>query len=123
MENKEMILFKTKDGHTIIDVNLTENTVWLNQKQMADLFDRDYKTVSKHINNIFKEGELDKSSTVAKFETAQIEGEREIKRDIEHYNLDVFCILNTHQKRCILTDVLRAIPLQMDKETYQVRNT
>lgn len=89
MENKEMILFKTKDGHTIIDVNLTENTVWLNQKQMADLFDRDYKTVSKHINNIFKEGELDKSSTVAKFETAQIEGEREIKRDIEHYNLDV----------------------------------
>ncbi len=89
MENKEMILFKTEDGHTIIDVNLTENTVWLNQKQMADLFDRDYKTVSKHINNIFKEGELDKSSTVAKFETAQIEGEREIKRDIEHYNLDV----------------------------------
>ena len=89
MGNQELILFKTEDGHITIDVNLTENTVWLNQKQMADLFDRDYKTVSKHINNIFKEGELDKSSTVAKFETAQIEGEREIKRDIEYYNLDV----------------------------------
>ena len=89
MENKELIMFKTKDGKLSIDVNLNEETVWLNQKQMGDLFDRDYKTISKHINNIFKEEELNKNSTVAKFETVQIEGEREVKRDVEYYNLDV----------------------------------
>ena len=89
MENKELIMFKTKDGKLSIDVNLNEETVWLNQKQMGDLFDRDYKTISKHINNIFKEEELTKNSTVAKFETVQIEGEREVKRDVEYYNLDV----------------------------------
>ncbi len=89
MENKELIVFKTKDGKLSIDVNLNEETVWLSQKQMGDLFDRDYKTISKHINNIFKEEELNKNSTVAKFETVQIEGEREVKRDVEYYNLDV----------------------------------
>ena len=89
MENKELIMFKTKDGKLSIDVNLNEETVWLSQKQMGDLFDRDYKTISKHINNIFKEEELTKDSTVAKFETVQIEGEREVKRDVEYYNLDV----------------------------------
>ena len=89
MENKELIMFRTEDGKLSIDVNLNEETVWLNQKQMGDLFDRDYKTISKHINNIFKEEELNKNSTVAKFETVQIEGEREVKRDVEYYNLDV----------------------------------
>ena len=82
MENKVLIVFKTKDGKLSIDVNLNEETVWLSQKQMGDLFDRDYKTISKHINNIFKEEELNKNSTVAKFETVQIEGEREVKREL-----------------------------------------
>lgn len=69
MDNQELIIFKTQDGKLSIDVNLNEETVWLNQKQMGDLFERDYKTISKHINNIFKEEELNKNSTVANFET------------------------------------------------------
>ncbi|MGB5687519.1 MAG: hydroxyacid dehydrogenase, partial [Candidatus Electrothrix sp.] len=54
----ELILYQTDDGQTGLDVQLIDETVWLTQKQMGELFDRDYKTISKHINNIFKEGEL-----------------------------------------------------------------
>jgi hypothetical protein len=86
MENKELIMFKTKDGKLSIDVNLNEETVWLSQKQMGDLFDRDYKTISKHINNIFKEEELTKNSVVAKFETTATDGKT---YNVEYYNLDV----------------------------------
>jgi hypothetical protein len=86
MENKELIMFKTKDGKLSIDVNLNEETVWLNQKQMGDLFDRDYKTISKHINNIFNEGELEKNSVVANFEITATDGKN---YKVEFYNLDV----------------------------------
>lgn len=89
MENKEIIMYESKDGKLNIDVNLKDETVWLTQKQMGILFDRDYKTISKHIINIFNEGELERNSTVANFAIVQNEGEREVIRDIEHYNLDV----------------------------------
>ena len=69
-----------------IDVNLNEDTVWLNQKQMGELFDRDYKTISKHINNIFNEGELEKNSVVANFEITATDGKN---YKVEFYNLDV----------------------------------
>ena len=73
-----------------LEVNLENETVWLNRNQMSELFDRDVKTIGKHINNALKE-ELsgDNSSTVAKFATVQIEGGREVERNIEYYNLDV----------------------------------
>ena len=89
MENKEIIMYESKDGKLNIDVNLKDETVWLTQKQMGILFDRDYKTISKHIINIFNEGELERNLTVANFAIVQNEGEREVIRDIEHYNLDV----------------------------------
>jgi prophage maintenance system killer protein len=89
LENKEIIMYESKDGKLNIDVNLKDETVWLTQKQMGILFDRDYKTISKHIINIFNEGELERNSTVANFAIVQNEGEREVIRDIEHYNLDV----------------------------------
>jgi len=72
-----------------IEVRFDEDTVWLNRQQIASLFGRDIKTVGKHINNAFSEGELDKDATVAKFATVQKEGGRNIKRSIEFYNLDV----------------------------------
>lgn len=65
------------------------DTVWLNRNQLAMLFDRDIKTIGKHINNVFLEGELSKKSVVAKFATVQIESSRKIKREIEHDKLDV----------------------------------
>jgi len=81
----EIVLFENQDVK--LEVNMKDETVWLNADQMAKLFDRDYKTIRKHINNVLNE-ELD-NSTVAKFATVQKEGNRDITRDIEYYNLDM----------------------------------
>ena len=72
-----------------LSVNIENETVWLNRNQMSELFDRDVKTIGKHINNALKEELSDDNSTVAKFATVQIEGEREVERNIEYYSLDV----------------------------------
>ena len=71
-----------------LEVIIDGETVWLNRQQMAQLFDRDVKTIGKHVNNALSE-ELRDLSTVAKFATVQIEGNRLVERDIEHYNLDM----------------------------------
>ena len=83
----EIIIFENQNVK--LEVNMKDETVWLNRQQMADLFDRDIKTIGKHINNALREELLDDSSTVAKFATVQKEGNREITRSIEYYNLDV----------------------------------
>ena len=88
MEEKknEIILFENQGVK--LEVNLKDETVWLNREQLAKLFDRDIKTIGKHINNALKE-ELKDIPTVAKFATVQKEGEREVNRKIEYYNLDM----------------------------------
>ena len=85
----EMIIYQTEDGLTKIDVNMQDETVWLSLEQMSDLFQRDKSTISRHIKNIFDEGELVRPSTVAKFATVKNEGNRQVERAIEYYNLDV----------------------------------
>jgi hypothetical protein len=85
----EILLYQNPDGNIKIDVRLENETVWLTQAQMASLFGKDKRTVSEHIGNVFKEGELDKSSTVRKFRTVQTEGTQEVERELEYYNLDV----------------------------------
>lgn len=85
----EMLIYQTEDGLTKIDVNMQDETVWLSLEQMSDLFQRDKSTISRHIKNIFDEGELVRASTVAKFATVQNEGNRQVERAIEYYNLDV----------------------------------
>ena len=85
----EIVLYSPNELAEHIEVRFDEDTVWLNRQQIASLFGRDIKTVGKHINNAFSEGELDKDATVAKFATVQKEGGRNIKRSIEFYNLDV----------------------------------
>ena len=85
----EIIIYQTNDNQTHIEVNFDGDTVWLNRQQLAQLFDRDIKTIGKHINNVFTDNELDKHSTVAKFATVQQEGSRLIERSIDFYNLDV----------------------------------
>ena len=87
--NQDIIIYQNKEGNIKLDVHLQNETVWINRQQRATLFNRDVKTIGKHINNIFEEGELDKNSTVAKFATVQIEGERKVERLVEYYNLDV----------------------------------
>jgi len=86
-----LVLFETQDETVKLDVSLIGGTVWLTRNQMAELFDRDTKTIGKHINNALHE-ELD-LSTVAKFATVQKEGERSIERSIDHYNLDILYFL------------------------------
>lgn len=85
----EIILYRPDELSEHIEVRLDEETVWLNRQQIASLFGRDIKTIGKHINTIFTEGELMKESTVANFATVQIEGNRKVERLIENYNLDV----------------------------------
>ena len=87
MNKNEIILFETADNEVSLQVQMKDETVWLTRNQMAELFDRDVKTIGKHISNALKE-ELD-GSTVAKFATVQTEGNREVTREIEYYNLDM----------------------------------
>jgi prophage maintenance system killer protein len=87
MNNSDIVLFETKDSSIVLPVRMTGDTVWLNRSQMAELFERDVKTIGKHINNALRE-EVD-SSTVAKFATVQEEGNRSVTREIEYYNLDM----------------------------------
>jgi len=85
----KIILFKTDDGKISVDVRFDEETVWLTLDQMAELFERDKSTISRHIKNVFDEGELEQWATVAKFATVQTEGTRQVERQIEYYSLDV----------------------------------
>jgi len=84
----EIIIYKTSKNEVSLDVRLEEETVWLNLNQLGILFDTDKSGISRHIKNIYKDGELDKKATVAIFATVQKEGKRIIKRDVEFYNLD-----------------------------------
>ena len=79
----------SSDGEVKVDVMLNDETVWLNQLAMQELFGRAKSTISEHIKNVFDEGELDQISTVRKFRTVQLEGERDVERELEYYNLDV----------------------------------
>ena len=89
MNQSNIIMYTTEDGLTKIEVTFDEDTVWLSLDQMAELFQRDKSTISRHIKNIFTEGELRLEATVAKFATVQTEGNRQVTRDIDYYNLDV----------------------------------
>lgn len=84
----EIVLYKAADGAICLDVRTDGDTVWLSRNQIATLFDRDVKTIGKHINNALVE-ELQDIPTVAKFATVQKEGTRTVSRDVEHYNLDM----------------------------------
>ena len=89
MKNSSIIMYTTEDGLTKIETTFDEGTVWLSLEQMAELFQRDKSTISRHIKNIFEEGELQRNSVVAKFATVQTEGTRTVERNIDYYNLDV----------------------------------
>ncbi len=84
----EIVLYQADDGHSVIDVRLKDETVWLTLNQMAELFGRDKSVISRHLRNIFKTGELKRDATVAKNATVQNEGGRRVTRYIEWFNLD-----------------------------------
>lgn len=79
--NSDLILYQTEDGRTSLQVRLDEETVWLSLNQMADLFQRDKSVISRHIRNVFEEGELLPGATVAKSATVQTEGGKQVMRE------------------------------------------
>lgn len=82
-------IYQGTDGLTQIEVKFEEDTVWLNQKQLGELFGKDVRTISEHIKTIYKSQELEKNSTIRNFRIVQIEGKRNIERNIDHFNLDM----------------------------------
>ena len=87
--NGSIILYQTEDGKSRIEVTLCNDTVWLTADQMAELFQRNKSTISRHIKNVFEDGELNPNSTVAFFATVQNEGNRSVERNLAYYNLDM----------------------------------
>jgi prophage maintenance system killer protein len=85
----EVVLYEAPDGQISLDVRLEKDTVWLTQAQMAELFGRERSVVTKHLRNVYREGELDSAATCAKFAQVQTEGPRTVTREVDHYNLDV----------------------------------
>lgn len=99
----EMIIYQADDGLVKLDVRLHEESLWMSQLTMADLFQTTKQNISQHIQNIYDEGELDPEATVKKFFTVQIEGNREVQREIDHYNLDMIISVGYRVKSLIAT--------------------
>ena len=89
MDKGQFLLYQTPDGKSKIEVKLQDDTVWLSLDQMAELFQRNKSTISRHIKNVLEEGELLADSTIANFATVQNEGKRHVERQITYYNLDM----------------------------------
>lgn len=89
MDSGQIILFQTQGGETKIEVRLANESVWLTADQMAELFQRNKSTISRHIKNIYESTELEQNRTVAFFATVQNEGDRKVERNIAYYNLDM----------------------------------
>lgn len=89
----QILLYRSEDGRTKLDVRLENETVWLSQRQLTELFGKAKGTISEHIKHIFEDGELDPAATVRPFRTVQREGDREVSRDVDFYNLDMVIAL------------------------------
>ena len=89
MDRGEIIIYQTADGETCLDVRMENDSVWLTQAQIAQLFGTEIPAISKHIRNIFQSGELEREATVSKMEIVRQEGERTVKRRLDMYNLDM----------------------------------
>lgn len=100
----EVVIYTAADGNTKIDVNFIDETVWLSQQQMAELFKTSRTNIVEHIGNIYNEGELDKNSTCRDFRQVRKEGNRNVSRDIPFYNLDMIISLGYRIKSKIATD-------------------
>ena len=102
-EHGEIILYQTEDGLTKIDVRFEDETVWLTQQQMADLFQSSRSNIVEHIQHIYEEGELDESATCRKFRQVRTEGSRQVTRELPYYNLDMIISLGYRVKSLTAT--------------------
>lgn len=109
MKENQIVIYQTEDGQTQIDVRLENETVWLTQAQMGQLFQTDRTSIVRHINNIYKVEELDRDSTCAEIAQVQIEGKRTIKRNISYFNLDMIISVGyrVNSKRSVSLEVMK----------------
>ena len=103
----EIVIYQADDGDTKIDVRFVDETVWLTQQQMADLFQSSRTNIVEHIRNIYNEGELDEKSTCRKFRQVRVEGNRQVAREIPYYNLDMIISLGYRVKSITATKFRR----------------
>lgn len=120
LPQSEIILYQTEDGRTRLQVRLEGETVWLSLKQMVDLFQRDKSVISRHIKNVFEEGELSAEATVAKSATVQTEGGKQVTREIEFYNLDVI-IAKNYLREDEIEELNRIVVMFLDFAEDQAR--
>lgn len=99
----EIVIYQSENGDTKIDVRFVDDTVWLTQAQMEELFQSSHANIVEHIQNIFAEGELEESSTCRKFRQVRREGNRDVEREIQYYNLDMIISLGYRVKSSIAT--------------------
>lgn len=102
-EHGEIILYQTEDGGTKIDVRFENETVWLTQQQMAELFQSSRSNIVEHIQHIYEEGELDEAATCRKFRQVRTEGNRQVSRELPYYNLDMILSLGYRIKSIVAT--------------------
>ena len=88
-QQKNIAIYQSADGKIELNIPFDNDTIWISQKQMAELFEKDVRTINEHIGNIYDEGELEKNATIRKFRIVQTEGKRRVEREIDCYNLDV----------------------------------
>lgn len=99
----EIVIYQSEDGLTHIDVRIEQDTIWLTQQQMSELFQTSRTNVVEHISNIYSEGELEQNSTCREFRQVRKEGNREVARQIPHYNLDMIISLGYRIKSSVAT--------------------
>lgn len=103
----EIVIYQTDDGDTKIDVRFVDETVWLTQQQMAELFQSSRTNIVEHIQHIYEEGELDENSTCRKFRQVRTEGNRQVVRELPYYNLDMIISLGYRVKSIVATNFRR----------------
>ncbi len=103
MSNSQIIIYKSESGQTKLEVRLENETVWLTQKSMAELFQTSVPNINIHLKNIFEEGELDPKATIKDFLIVRLEGSREVNRNIEYYNLDAIISVGYRIKSHVAT--------------------
>ena len=101
--DSQIIIYQTESGKTKIEVRLQDETVWLTQKLMAELFQKDVRTINEHIKNVLDEGELDPDPTIRKFRIVQKEGQREVERLVDFYSLDMIISVGYRVKSHVAT--------------------
>ena len=92
--SSQILLYQTEDGHSRIEVRLENETVWLSQKLLAELFQKDVRTINEHVNNIYTEGELEPEATIRKFRIVQTEGGRQVNRSRQFTKTDIMVAKN-----------------------------